>query len=308
LLAVLLTLLGVAQGCATNPPERFASPEQAVGSLVRAIRANDQADVLAVLGSDAKDIVDSGDAVADQQARERFLEAYDTKHKLVTEPNGEVTLVIGPKDWPLPIPIVKDEAKNEWYFDTETGRDEIINRRIGRNELSTIQTCLAIVDAQREYALADPDGDGVREYAGKFFSDPGKKNGLYWQTQEGEPLSPMGELVAGASGEGYTRSSTGQPHPYHGYYYRILTTQGPAASGGTSEYVVGGKMIGGFALIASPADYGNSGIKTFMTNLDGVVYEKDLGDDTEKLAKAINSFDPGEGWSKVDPPAPDAEP
>jgi hypothetical protein len=300
---LVLAALCFATGCATQP-ERFDSPNQAVGTLIAAVRSNDPARIVRVLGSDAKDIISSGDPVADELARERFLQAYDEKNSLVTESDGYVTLVMGSNEWPMPIPIARDE-NDQWYFDTEAGKDELINRRIGRNELNTIQTCLAIVDAQREYVMIDPDGDGVPEYAEKFLSDEGKKNGLFWKTGENEPLSPLGELVADAAGEGYARSETGAPAPYHGYYYRMLRSQGPSAAGGAYDYVVGGQMIGGFGVIAHPADYGNSGIKSFMVNLDGVVYERDLGDDTEKLARGINSFDPGEGWVKVNPPAPE---
>jgi hypothetical protein len=295
-----------APGCAT-PSQRFATAEDAVDELIRAVRANDQPSLLKVLGSDAKDILSSGDAVADENARESFLQAYDEKHSLVTDPDGYVTLVMGNKDWPMPIPITKDEEKNQWYFDTEVGKDEIINRRIGRNELDAMQTCLAIMDAQKEYAMSDPDGDGVPEYAEKFLSDQGKKNGLFWRTAEGEPLSPLGELAAAAAAEGYKRSESGKLEPYHGYYYHMLTSQGSHAPCGAYEYVVNGQMIGGFAVMAWPADYGNSGLKSFMISHSGDLYERDLGDDTDKIAKAISGFDPGDGWVKVQPPAPEPD-
>jgi hypothetical protein len=303
---LLLAAVGIAPGCA-SAPEQFNSADDAANALITAVRNDDQPGILKVLGSDAKEILSSGDAVADQNARESFLQAWDEKHSLVTESDGYVSIVMGNKDWPMPIPIAQDEKTGKWFFDTEAGKDEIINRRIGRNELDAMQTIMAIMDAQREYAMSDPDGDGVPEYAEKFLSDPGKKNGLYWPTAEGEPPSPLGELVADAAEEGYKRSESGTPTPYHGYYYRILKSQGSHAEGGAYDYVVNGQMVGGFAVIASPADYGNSGLKSFMISHSGQLYERDLGDDTEKLAKAMTSFDPGEGWVKVQPPAPDSE-
>jgi hypothetical protein len=297
-LALTVFLLAGTQGC-TNQAEGFQTPEQAVGALMWAVRNNDKPEMLKILGSDAREVIVSGDEVADENARERFLQAYDQKHRLMTEPDGSITLVVGNNDWPMPIPLVRDQETNQWYFDTEAGRDEMINRRVGRNELDTIQTCLAIVDAQREYATMDPNGDGVAEYAETFLSDPGKKNGLFWKTAEGEPLSPLGELAAEASAEGYARGTSGERQPYHGYFYRMLKSQGASANGGAYDYVAGGRMIGGFAVVAWPADYGASGVKTFMTSHDGVVYERDLGDNTDDIAKGMNSFDPGPGWDKV---------
>jgi hypothetical protein len=284
---VLIALLAV--GCA-NPQTRFASPDDAVQSLVTAVRADDQTQLKQIFGSESDEILSSGDDVADQQTRERFLAAYDLKHQLVTNTDGTVTLNIGDSDWPMPIPLVKDTNSSQC-------------RRIGRNELDVIQVCQAIVDAQREYAERDPNGDGVREYALKFISDSGKKNGLYWETAEGEAPSPLGPLVGSAVEEGYTAARAqgdDAPRPYHGYYYRILTSQGPSAPGGALSYLVGDKLIGGFAVIAWPADYGNSGIMTFIVNHRQVVYQKDLGDNTDKLARAITSFDPAPDWKKAE--------
>ena len=275
----------------------FSSPEEAVKTAVTAARNNDDKDLMSIFGPSAKDLIFSGDAVADKQRREGFLTAYDEKNSLVSEKGGMV-VVVGKDDWPFPIPLVK---KGEvWFFDTDKGREEILNRRIGENELSTIQTMLAIVDAQREYAMKDIDGDGIPEYAQKFMSDAEKKNGLYWETKEGEEPSPLGELAAGARAEGYAGKKSGdKPSPFHGFYYRILKAQGKNAAGGAYDYVVKGKMIGGFAVIASPAKYGNSGVMTFIVNYDGVVYEKDLGKNTEQAAKAIKKFDPDTTWKKV---------
>ena len=207
-------------------------------------------------------------------------------------------LIIGRNDWPFPIPIIKQGQ--QWIFDTASGKEEILDRRIGRNELYTIQVMLAVVDAQREYAMKDRDGDGLLEYAQKFMSDPDKKNGLYWPAKEGEDPSPLGLLAAKAKREGYSKAQDPEePQPYHGYFYRILTSQGPNAAGGAFDYIVKGKMIGGFAVVAYPADYGNSGVMTFIVNHDDVVYQKDLGEDTEKEAQAIKLFDPDKTWTKA---------
>ena len=276
----------------------FVSAEEAVKALVTAARNNDDKEMLSIFGADAKDLIFSGDRVADKQRREKLLAAYDEQNKLVPEGDG-MTLVIGKKEFPFPIPIVK---KGEtWIFDTKKGREEVLNRRIGENELDTIQTCLAIVDAQREYAMMDLGGEGLPVYAEKFASDPGKKNGLYWETKEGEEPSPLGQLLAKAKSEGYSKKgSKGNPVPYHGYYYRILKAQGKNASGGAYSYVVKGSMLGGFAVVAWPAKYGNSGVMTFIVNHDGIVYQKDLGTKTELIAKKMKVFDPDTSWKKVE--------
>ena len=273
----------------------FATPEDALKAVITAARNNDDKELIAIFGQSAKDLIFSGDAVEDKQRRELLLKTYDEKNGLVSQ-NGNMILVIGKDDWPFPIPLVK--KGDSWFFDTEKGREEVLNRRIGQNELSTIQTMLAIVDAQREYAVKDLDGDGVPEYARKFMSDPGKKNGLYWETKEGEELSPLGPAAAQAREEGYKKSGN-KPIPFHGYYYRILESQGKNAAGGAYDYVVKGKMIGGFAVVAYPAKYGNSGVMTFLVNHDGVVYQKDLGKITAKTANAMKKFDPDSTWKKV---------
>jgi len=273
----------------------FATPEDAVKAVMTAARNNDDKELIAIFGQSAKDLIFSGDAVADKQRRELLLKTYDEKNGLVPE-NGNMVFVLGKDDWPFPIPLVK---KGEtWFFDTKKGREEVLNRRIGENELSTIQATLAIVDAQREYAVKDLDGDGIPEYAEKFRSDAGKKNGLYWETKEGEEPSPLGDLVAGARTEGYKAKK--KPVPFHGYYYRILRAQGKNADGGAYDYVVKGKMIGGFAVVAYPAKYGNSGVMTFITNHDGVVFQKDLGKNTPKIANAMKKFDPDKTWKKIE--------
>jgi hypothetical protein len=286
---------------ASAKQKSFASAEEAVKAGIAAAKSNDDKELLAILGDDAKDLISSGDAVADKARRQEFLKAYDEKHQLIKEGNNMI-LVVGKQDWPYPIPVVK--KGNGWVFDTAQGREEILNRRIGENELSTIQVMLAIVDAQREYASKDRDGDGILEYAQKFWSDAGKKNGLYWETKAGEEESPLGPLAAEARVEGYRAASAGaKPRPYHGYYYKILTAQGKNAPGGAYSYLVKDKMIGGFAVIAAPAQYGNSGVMTFLINHDGVVYQKDLGKNTLELAKKMTSFDPDKTWKKVENPS-----
>jgi hypothetical protein len=279
--------------------EQFNTPDAAVEALVSAARSGDAKAIVAVLGPGGQAIVSSGDPVADSNTREKFVSAYDTKHAIEPEGDGTQTLIIGDDDWPFPIPLVNKAG--EWQFDTGAGLDEILRRRVGRNELSAIQVARGYVQAQNEYAELDPAGLGRGVYAQRIVSHKGEKDGLYWPTAEGQPPSPLGELAAQASAEGY---KTGKgPIPYHGYYYRILTRQGAGAPGGAYDYLVKGKMRGGFALLAFPAEYGNSGIMTFMVNHDGTVFEKDLGPKTAKLARKIESFAPDQTWSKVDSPS-----
>ena len=289
-------------GCASQ--QTFSSPNLAVDALVSSFRTDNQDQTRHILGPAGDEILFSGDPVEVQHGLDKFLAAYDDKHDLTTNDNGTVTLNVGNDEWPMPIPIAKNDW-DKWYFDTEAGKDEILNRRIGRNELDTIQTCLAIADAQREYAETDPDHDGVPAYAEKFLSDPGKKNGLYWKTTDDEPQSPLGPLVATAASQGYTKASTPtEPQPYRGYFYRMLTSQGSNAPGGARDYIVNGHMLGGFAVVAYPATYGNSGIMTFIVNQDGTVYQQDLGADTAKLAAKITTFDPDSKWTPAElPPA-----
>jgi hypothetical protein len=275
----------------------FPSAEEAVKAIVTAAKSDDNKELLAILGPTGKELISSGDAVADQQRRARFLKAYDEQNRL-TKKGDDIIVLIGKDDWPFPIPVVKKGGG--WVFDTDKGREEILNRRIGENELDAIQVCLAIVDAQREYAMKDRDGDGLLEYAQKFLSDLGKKNGLYWETKQGEESGPLGPIAAQATQEiAAARQAGGKPVPYHGYYYKIVKAQGGNASGGAYDYMVKGNMIGGFAVVARPAKYGNSGVMTFTVNHDGVVFQKDLGKNTESLAQAIAKFDPDKSWVKV---------
>ena len=247
--------------------EQFDTPDDAVNALVGAAKSGDAKAIIAVLGPDGEAVVSSGDPVADSNTREKFVSAYEAKHTIELEGNGTQTLTIGEDDWPFPIPLISNGGK--WQFDTKEGLGEILRRRIGRNELSAVQVSLAYVQAQNEYATLDPEDLGRGVYAQRIVSRTGKKDGLYWPTAEGETPSPLGELAAQASAEGYKAGE--KPIPYHGYYYRILTRQGAGAPGGAYDYLVKGKMKGGFALIAVPAEYGNSGIMTFMVNHDGVV-------------------------------------
>ncbi len=293
-------LISVTFGTCPGVPqdqETFASPDEAVKALVDALKAFDTKALSAIFGPGSKDVISSGDPIADKTANERFINLYAQKNKLEETDANKVVLYLGNKEWPFPIPIVKKDAV--WQFDTNEGREEILARRIGRNELSVIQICLAYVDAQREYALKDRDG--LLAYAQKFVSDSGKKDGLYWEAKEGDEQSPLGPLVAAAQEQGYTgRQSGDKPVPYHGYYYRILKAQGKHARGGSYDYVIKGKMIGGFALVAYPARYGSSGIMTFIVNHDGVVYQKDLGENSEKAALGMKLFNPDSTWEKVE--------
>jgi hypothetical protein len=278
----------------------FATPEEAARALASAVKTGDDNEVLAILGPSLKDWIESGDPVADKQVREKFVAAFEQKQAVESGEPNTATLVVGSDDFPFPIPLVKSGDK--WSFDPSIGKQEIIDRRVGKNELDTIQTLLAIVDAQNEYAALDPAGKGAREYARRFISSVGKRDGLYWPTTGSEPQSPLGPLAAEAALAGYRTSSQGgeaSKNPYHGYYFRMLTEQGQNAPGGSYPYLVNGRLIGGFAVIAWPAKYGASGYKTFMVSHDQIVYEADLGPDTAKLVGAIRSFDPGKRWSKV---------
>jgi hypothetical protein len=296
-LLALLASLAIGSGAATAAAQRnFASPEEAAQALVQAVKAHDRAATLAVLGQDATSWISSGDTAADQAAIARFVEAYDAKHHLAQQ-DGKATLTLGADDFPFAFPLVRKGGR--WHFDTAAGKLEMLARRIGENELSTIKVLQAIVDAQLDYASADRDGDGVLAYARKFLSSPGKHDGLYWPVEAGQPPSPAGELLAKASSEGF-KGKTGKPEPYHGYYYRPLERQGKHATSGALDYVAGGRAIGGFAVVAYPAKYGNSGIMTFIVNQDGKIYQADLGPNTQAKALNMKAFDPGQGWTPAD--------
>lgn len=284
-------------GSASQAQQSYKTPEDAAAALAAAVKSG-PGDILKVLGRAAEDIVSSGDEVADVDIRQRFTSMYDSRHGIKAEGNKTATLMLGPDDFPFPIPLVN--TKSGWEFDTDEGRIEVLRRRIGRNELDAIQTALAYVDAQNDYADKDR-GEGAGVYAQRIVSSPGKKDGLFWR-DDSDP-SPLGALAAEASKEGYRAGDVG-PAPYHGYYFHILKGQGADAPGGALNYVVKGKMIGGFALIAWPAEYGNSGVMTFLVNHAGTVYQKDLGTRTEVVAPRTTLFDPDQTWKKVDAAKP----
>ena len=297
-IGMLLVAMCLGVVASARAQELFTSPEDAVDRLVAAIRADETRRIITILGGDARSrqIVESGDPVADAKARATFIAAYDARHQLVGEhSNNKRILLIGAQDWPFPIPVVK--YRTLWRFDPVAGREEILFRRVGRNELNAIQVCLAYVDAQNEYASLNPEKAPVGAYAQRFMSRPGKKDGLYWPDDAQGSKSPLGEAVAAATREGYRFGDS--PIPYHGYHYKILTSQGAAAPGGAINYLVKGRMIGGFALVAYPADYGNSGVMTFLVSHAGIVYQKDLGLRTERLAGRIDAFSPDGTWKKV---------
>ena len=296
----LLALTISALLCASaSAQQAFKTPDEAASALASAAKSGDPKAIVSVLGPDGTDIVSSGDEVADAATRAKFLAAYDAKHQITMDGDSKAIMVIGPEDFPLPIPIVRKDGM--WSFDTAAGRQEILFRRIGKNELDAMQASLAYVDAQNDYATKDR-GAGRGVYAQRIISSAGKKDGLYWPTAQGEEPSPLGELVAQATKQGY-RTGGGRT-PFHGYYFKILDKQGAAAPGGELEYVVHGKMIGGFGLVAYPAEYRNSGVMTFIVNNQGVVYQKDLGPRTAQLAERMTAYNPDKTWQKVDvPPA-----
>ena len=274
----------------------FASADQAIQALVSAVRSGDTQSMLEVLGGDAKPLIESGDPVQDGNARALFVREYESLNSLLSTPDGLTILQVGSDNWPFPFPLVQEGER--WRFDSSAGVEEIINRRVGRNELSTIQACLAFVDAEREYYLRNPENDPLFHYARRLLSTEGRKDGLYWPVAEGEEPSPLGEEFAHARAEGYFKDEVPKSTPFHGYVYRALEAQGPSAAGGAYQYVAHDKMIGGFALVAYPAQYGTSGVMTFIVNHQGVVFSKDLGPDTQRLAGEMKVFDPDDTWKR----------
>jgi hypothetical protein len=288
-----------APGVAASSQRLFSSPEDAVKALVDAVRAKDRSALDQIFGTAAKELL-SGDEVQDAAEFEAFTRHVAEKADLVKDSDSKVTLYVGNEEWPFPIPIVR--KGDRWFFDTAAGREEILNRRVGENELITIQVCRTYVKAQREYAIKDWNGGGVVAYAQKLRSDPGKKNGLFWRAAPGEELSPLGELVAQARMEGYKRGKSlfkEQPTPFHGYYFKILTRQGRNTPGGKYNYVINGNMVAGFALVAFPSNWGKSGVMTFIVNQQGKVYQKNLGPNTVKIAQQMKEFDPDKTWTPV---------
>ena len=293
LLTVATLLVPVGSPAQNTGQETFESAEQAVNALITANRNNDIPSLNQILGPDASSLISSGDETQDQKDRANFVALYDAHHRLVSAGPGKLTLMVGKNEWPLPIPLVKSNGK--WIFDSAKGAKQLLYRRIGTNELAAIKVVQALVQAQKDYAATGHDGNAPGAYAQRFGSQPGTENGLYWKVAEGEPPSPAGPLVADADAEGYDQ---GTRHPYHGYYFRILKAQGPHAYGGAKDYVIDGKMTGGFAILAYPAEYGASGIMTFLVNQRGTVFQKDLGDSTAETARALKTFDPDSSWAR----------
>jgi hypothetical protein len=296
LIAVVAFAASIAAAAPVIHQKHFATPDMAVEAMVAASRDNSEPRLLAILGSEGRALIHSGDAVADRLGRQDFVTAYDQAHRIELKGEESAELIIGKEAWPLPIPIVREQGR--WHFDTAAGKEEILNRRIGRNELKVIEVCREYVRAQREYAALKPGAQN--EFAQKFTSSSGEKDGLYWPAMPGDPQSPLGPLVAEARASGYVTHPDSAPrsqsHPFHGYYFRILAAQGEHAPGGAKSYIVGGRMTRGFALIAYPDRYGDSGIMTFIVDQNGIVYEKNLGPQSGRLAATIAEYDPDTSW------------
>jgi len=276
--------------------QTFVTAQDAAHALFVAMQSQDEQSPLGVLGPAAKEVLTSGDPTEDADARVGFVVRYEAMHRFVTEPNGMVTLVVGAENWPFPIPLVNNHGK--WYFDTNAGKDEILFRRIGRNEVAAEDACRDLVEAQKEYFARAPAGFS-KQFAQKLVSEEGRHDGLYWHGAYDEFDSPINALIAYAYGTG-SKNQVGDPVPFNGYFFRILTSQGPHASGGAKSYVVDGVMTGGFAFIAYPAEYRSSGVMTFIVEESGAIYEKDLGPDTTKTAQAMTAYDPDSTWNQVD--------
>jgi hypothetical protein len=280
---------------AQSAQQSFPSPDEAVKALVVAVRANDVKALLSILGPESRALISSGDEAADRTGRDKFLKAFNVANTFQQESADEMTLCVGADSWPMPIPIVKKGSL--WMFDVRKGKQEILNRRIGRNELHVIDILNAYVDAQHEYATKDCGRSGKVEFAQRIISSKGKHDGLFWEAKDGEQESPLGPLVAQAAKEGYANPNL---QPFHGYYFKILKGQGKHAHGGAYNYVIKGRMILGFAIISYPAEYGNSGVMTFMVNQEGVIFQKNLGRNTKRLSEAMKIFDPDKTWSKAE--------
>jgi Protein of unknown function (DUF2950) len=300
LTALALVLAAALPRSAAAAPQNFGTPQAAADAVVAALEAKSRDQLLAIFGAENEDVIFTGDDVEDRSNWGEFLRDYRSVHEITTDDNDTTaTLSIGPDLWPFPALIVKDDAG--WHFDAESARDEVLMRRIGQNELDVIELLHGYVRAQAAYRAGDPDGDGLRSFADAIISEAGKRDGLYWPDEPGAPESPVGDFMARAAAEGYAvDGADAEPEPYLGYYFRMLTSQGAAAPGGAMDYLVGGRMVAGHALLAVPSDYGNTGVMSFMVGENDVVYEADLGDDTLNVAAAIDSFDPGDGWTAVD--------
>ena len=302
----LITITALAVSCnksqqaqAPSRPETFASPENAGQAIYTAAKAGDGNVLTTIFGPEAKELIFSGDPIQDKAGLELFTSRYDQMHRWGKLANGGMVLDVGAENYPFPFALLKNSS-GQWYFDTSSAKEEILVRRIGGNELATVDVLNAMADAQAEYFSQTHDDSHVRQYAQKFISDDGKQNGLYWKPADAtQPESPLGPLAAYASAEGYA-GNTQAPQPFHGYFYRILTKQGERAHGGAKEYVVNGTMTGGFAILAYPAEYGNSGVMSFLINQDRVVFQKNLGEKTSDEAKAITAFNPDDAWEPVE--------
>ena len=296
----LLTMVILFVGCSKSAKlsyQTFASPDAAANGLVTAARSGDAHAVVAVFGPDSKDIIFSGDPVQDKEIAGVFVQEYDTMHRWRKMPDESQILLLGADNFPFPIPLKKNAA-GQWFFDVAAGREEILMRRIGRNELAVMDVCNALVDAEAEYFSTRHDDGSTGQFAAKFISDTGKQNGLYWESPEGQPKSPLGPMAVYATNEGYTVKPDAHV-PFHGYYFRMLNRQGANASGGAKDYVVNGKITGGFAFVAYPAEYRNSGVMTFLINQDGVLLQKDLGTATTQTAAAMTEFNPDQSWTQA---------
>jgi hypothetical protein len=301
---LLLAIFVPLSACKKSEPEKpsvtvFATPDDASNAIIAAAKAGDRDAGTAIFGPDSKELLNSGDPVEDKNTAAAFVAGYGVMHRWRKMPDGGQVLLVGADNYPFPIPLKKN-AEGKWFFDTAAGKDEVLNRRIGRNELAIIDVCGAVAEAQAEYFAHPHDGEKTKQFAAKFISDPGRQNGLYWKTDEGQPLSPLGPLAAFASAEGYTAKPEGHT-AFHGYFFHMLKGQTDKAPGGAKDYAVNGKMTGGFAFVAYPAEYGNSGIMTFIINQDGVLLQKDLGKTTAETASAMTLFDPDSTWTIVEP-------
>ena len=300
-LIAVMTVVGCARRDMQQPT--FATPESAVDALVAAAEKHDVAELQRLLGPGTKDLLESGDAIADRAERDGFLERYHVRHRLVVGGPDDVVLLVGQDNWPLPIPLVREG--DQWRFDGATGANELVLRRIGANELRTIDVMRGFVVAQQDYSAKGHDGAAAGVYASRFRSTPGQQDGLFWEVSGDEPPSPAGPFLAAAAEEGYAlegaNEKTGKRTPYHGYIYRMLVAQGPAANGGARNYLVEGKLTGGFAMLATPESYGVSGITSFIVNQDGVVWQRDLGENTAQVAQSIQRFDPDRSWTPIAP-------
>ncbi len=301
ILALVISLASCHQKTEAPSAKVFGTPEEAGDAVLASAKSGNQDELIAIFGPDSKGLLTSGDPVQDKNTVQAFIAAYTVMHRWRKMKDGSQTLMIGSDNFPLAIPLKKNAA-GQWFFDTAAGKDEMLNRRIGRNELAVINVCKGLVYAEAEYHRALRDGSTTPQYALKFLSDPGRQNGLYWKSENGQPESPLGPAVTLATTQGYSAAGANGPIPFHGYFFRMLTGQTDKAPGGARDYIVDGKMVKGYAFVAYPAEYGNSGITTFITNQDGLLLQRDLGPDTAKIATAMTKYDPDNNWDPIPEP------